>query len=151
MDETEIRRGSCHCGGVAFEVRSKTPQVTFCHCEDCRKTTGHFHAAVGIKIKNFTLTKDETLKWYASSQGTRRGFCDTCGGNLFWQRDNKEFMSVQAGMFDMPTKLTGGRHIFVASKGDYYELNDDLPKVDNGRCMQPSKPIGLSHLGQRCM
>lgn len=130
MSNPDVRRGSCHCGGVAFEVRSANPALVFCHCEDCRKTTGHFHAAVGIKRDNFTLTKQDTLKWYASSEGTRRGFCNTCGGNLFWERVEKPYISIQAGMFDVPTGLAGGRHIFVASKSDYYEIKDDLPKVD---------------------
>lgn len=128
----EVLKGSCHCGGVAFEVRSTNREVTFCHCVDCRKTTGHFHAAIGIKEKNFKLTKDETLKWYVSSEKVKRGFCDNCGGNLFWQREGTEteFISVQAGMFDTPTGLTGGRHVFVGEKSDYYEIADDLPKVD---------------------
>ena len=132
MSNPDTRQGSCHCGGVAFEVRSDVPDVTFCHCVDCRKTTGHFHAAIGIKEKNFKLTKDETLKWYPSSEKVKRGFCERCGGNLFWQREGTEteFISVQAGMFDQPTGLTGGRHIFVAEKGDYYDIADDLPKVD---------------------
>lgn len=130
MSNPEVRTGSCLCGGVAFEVHGDVPDVTFCHCEDCRRTTGHFHAAVGIPEEHFTLTSDETLKWYASSDHARRGFCDRCGGNLFWQWIGKPFMSVQAGMFDLPTELKGGRHIFVASKGDYYEIADDLPKVD---------------------
>lgn len=130
--EQQTRHGSCLCGGVAFEVRSEARPVTFCHCEDCRKTTGHFHAAIGVKKENFTLTKDETLKWYASSEEVRRGFCDRCGGNLFWQREGTETesISVQAGMFDVPTGLEGGRHIFVGSKSDYYEITDNLPKVE---------------------
>lgn len=128
--EREVRKGSCHCGGVAFEARSTNREVTFCHCEDCRKTTGHFHAGLDIKEKNFSLTKDETLKWYPSSEKVRRGFCDRCGGNLFWQRAGTDFISIQAGMFDMPSGLSGGRHIFVGEKGDYYNIADDLPKVD---------------------
>lgn len=126
----EIRKGSCHCGGVAFEVRSDVPDVTFCHCVDCRKTTGHFHAAVGIKRENFSLTKEDTLQWYVSSDRARRGFCSNCGGNLFWERLDGPQIGVQAGMFDAPTGLIGGRHIFVAEKGDYYDICDDLPKVD---------------------
>lgn len=131
-DGREVMKGSCHCGGVAFEVRSTNRDVTFCHCVDCRKTTGHFHAALGIKEKNFALTNEETLKWYASSEKVKRGFCERCGGNLFWQREGTEteHISVQAGMFDMPSGLKGGRHIFVAEKGDYYDISDDLPKVD---------------------
>ncbi len=32
------------------------------------------------------------------------------------------------GAFDPPTSTSLERHIFVAEKGDYYELTDDLPQ-----------------------
>lgn len=129
-DKPVTGKGACHCGGVAFEVRCSNPNLVFCHCEDCRKTTGHVHAAIGMKAKNMTLTKDSTLVWYESTKGTQRGFCSTCGGNLFWKRDDKPFISVQAGMLDQPTGLSGGKHYFVGEKGDYYDITDDLPQVD---------------------
>jgi len=33
-----------------------------------------------------------------------------------------------AGTLDAPTGITVERHIFVADKSDYYELNDSAPK-----------------------
>jgi hypothetical protein len=32
------------------------------------------------------------------------------------------------GAFDTPTSTHLEKHIFVAEKGDYYEISDDLPK-----------------------
>jgi hypothetical protein len=32
------------------------------------------------------------------------------------------------GAFDTPTQTTLGVHIFVAGKGDYYEIADGLPQ-----------------------
>lgn len=32
------------------------------------------------------------------------------------------------GAFDTPTGLQLARHIFVADKGDYYDITDDLPQ-----------------------
>lgn len=38
------------------------------------------------------------------------------------------FMAVAMGAFDAPTETHLEKHIFVAEKGDYYELNDGLPQ-----------------------
>ena len=35
-----------------------------------------------------------------------------------------------AGSFDNPSGLAGQAHIFVADKGDYYEIKDDLPRYE---------------------
>jgi hypothetical protein len=39
-------------------------------------------------------------------------------------------VSVLAGSFDRPSGLEGASHIFVADKGDYYEITDGLPQQD---------------------
>ena len=58
----------------------------------------------------------------------RRGFCRVCGSALFWKRNKSEKTSVMAGAFDQPSGLKGEHHTFVDDKGDYYEINDDLPR-----------------------
>jgi hypothetical protein len=37
-------------------------------------------------------------------------------------------MSLEAGTLDSPTRARLSKHIFVADKGDFYEISDDLPK-----------------------
>jgi hypothetical protein len=58
----------------------------------------------------------------------RRGFCATCGSNLFWDAGT-ERVSIFAGTLDAPTGLRLAGHIFCADKGDYYELADGLPQA----------------------
>lgn len=79
---------------------------------------------------NMTLTSSETLVWYKSSDTAERGFCGTCGGNLFWKQFGRDDISITAGTLDAPTRLAVQEHIFVADKADYYPINDDLPKKD---------------------
>ena len=57
----------------------------------------------------------------------RRGFCNKCGGNLFWERVESASISVMAGTLDGPSGLVIDRHIYVADKGDYYAIPDDVP------------------------
>ena len=58
----------------------------------------------------------------------RRGFCRQCGSLLFWQAHDEDTLNVSLGAFDGPTGLTMQNHIFVADKGDYYDIADGLPQ-----------------------
>lgn len=76
------------------------------------------------------MTKDDGLRWYQSSDTVRRGFCGTCGSFLFWDPADEDKLSVSMGILDAPTGARLSKHIFVASKGDYYDLQDGLPQSD---------------------
>ena len=120
--------GGCLCGGVRYRVDGRLEDVGACHCSQCRKTTGHYFAATSCKRSALTLESDETLAWYRSSAGARRGFCSRCGASLFWERIEGDKVDILAGTLDQPTGLTMTDHIYVADKGDYYEIDDGLPQ-----------------------
>ncbi|MEL7466007.1 MAG: GFA family protein [Pseudomonadota bacterium] len=122
--------GSCLCGGVAYEVEGTLREVVACHCEQCRKTSGHHVAATQAPIAAVTITADETLTWYRSSDEAERGFCARCGGNVFWCQIGSDRISIMAGTFDDTSGLTLGRHIFVKDKADYVTLPVDAPTFD---------------------
>jgi hypothetical protein len=69
-----------------------------------------------------------TPRWYASSAEARRGFCGTCGSVLFWKAQGEDMISFALGALETPTGLALETHIFVADKGDYYEIADGLPQ-----------------------
>ena len=119
---SETHRGSCLCGGVRYEVAGPLRPVVACHCSQCRKTTGHYVTATRAPAAALNLTSSETLTWFRSSPEAERGFCGRCGSNLFWRRDGSDGISIWAGSLDGPTGLRIERHIFAASKGDYYEI-----------------------------
>ena len=76
------------------------------------------------------IVRDEGLTWYRSSDFAQRGFCSRCGSSLFYQIDDKDATGVAAGALDGTTGLTTGKHIFVADKGDYYQIADAAPQID---------------------
>jgi hypothetical protein len=41
-------------------------------------------------------------------------------------------VAIAAGCLDQTAGLRVGKHIFVADKGDYYEIPDDAPKFLKG-------------------
>ena len=130
MDEPASRTaaGGCLCGAVRYEVRGLLRDVVACHCRQCRKTSGHFVCATRCAEGDLALVVDRGLTWYESSPTARRGFCRICGGNLFWKPEAGGSISIMAGTLDGPTGLSISRHIFVADKGDYYEIGDGKPQ-----------------------
>ena len=118
--------GGCLCGAVAYELRGPLRPVVNCHCGQCRRTHGHIGAYTNLPRARLSLTETRGLKWYASSDVARRGFCGTCGASLFWDRLESDAISVAAGTLDAPSGLTTAADIFVADKGDYYELPEGL-------------------------
>lgn len=124
--------GGCHCGAVRYTVTGPMRDVIYCHCTQCRKQTGHFVAATRVADDALAITGSDELTWYAASPDARRGFCRHCGSLLFWKREASDMTSIMAGSMDLPTGLVASHHIFVAHKGDYYEIADGLP-VFGGR------------------
>ena len=127
---SEKRTGSCLCGGVAYEVTGPMREIVGCHCEQCRKTSGHHVAATNVARTDLRLTRDETLTWYHASDAARRGFCNRCGGNLFWERLEGETISIFAGTLDDTSGLPFKRHIFVKDKAAYMQPPDDAEVFD---------------------
>jgi hypothetical protein len=120
--------GSCLCGAVKYQVTGALRPVVACHCGQCQKTSGHHVAATSAKREDFKLLEERGLKWFSSTVGIRRGFCQQCGGNLFWDKAELPSISIFAGTLDQPSGLQLVEHIYVEAKADYYEITDGLPQ-----------------------
>ncbi len=123
-------KGSCLCGGVIFEVRGKSSDVSFCHCKQCRTWHGNYAGYTGCDISDLVFVSDRNLTWYHSSDVARRGFCKECGSSLFWDRIGTAGIGIAAGCLENPTGLKGSDHIFTGSAGDYYTIDDGLPQFE---------------------
>lgn len=118
------KTGGCLCGAVTYTVTGPMRPVVNCHCVQCRKTSGHYVAATSAPRENVAIEGEVT--WYQSSDTAKRGFCGKCGSSLFWDGGNN--LSIHAGTLDGDSGLQSRVHIYVADKGDYYEIVDDLPQ-----------------------
>ncbi|RLK00565.1 GFA family protein [Ruegeria conchae] len=123
-----MHTGSCLCGAVAFVVDGDLTPPNACHCGQCRKQSGHLWASTVTHQDNLNFTASETLGWYRASDIAKRGFCRACGSFLFWQHNDEDTIAISVGSLDEPTGLKLAQHIFVADKGDYYDIKDDLPQ-----------------------
>lgn len=118
------RTGSCLCGAVRYEVAGMMRPSVACHCSQCRKTSGHYWSATQVDDGQLVIHGGESLRWYRSSPQAERGFCTRCGSSLFWRMEGEGRTSIGSGTLDLPTGLTTAKHIFVADKSDYYEIED---------------------------
>lgn len=128
-------RGSCLCGGVAFEVTGPMRPVILCHCTQCRKQSGHVWAASNVPEAALRLVRADTLAWYAASDQARRGFCTGCGAFLFWQARGSDTISFAAGAMDGPTGLKVAEEWYLEDAGDYYNGEGGTAGVLHGACL----------------
>ena len=122
-------KGSCNCRGVSFTVKNGGQSVSACHCGQCRKQSGHYWASGYSEVENFTIEGE--VRWFEASATAKRGFCPSCGCFLFWKAHDENAMSFSLGAIDGPTGLKLQKHIFVADKGDYYDIADDVPQREH--------------------
>ena len=47
---------------------------------------------------------------------------------MFWDPIGRDRIAIAMGAFESPTGTRLGKHIFVADKGDYYDIADGLPQ-----------------------
>lgn len=126
-----MHKGSCLCGAVQINVQDELSQPNACHCTACRKQSGHFGASVDVPRSALSVIGEEHVRWYRSSEKVRRGFCSICGATLFWDPIHRDWTAVAMGVFDGRTDTNLSMHIFVAEKGDYYTIDDGLPKNEH--------------------
>ena len=126
-----MHKGSCLCGAVKFEVIGELGSPDACHCTQCRKWTGHFLTSSDVPRSALTVFGAKSVTWYHSSEKVKRGFCTKCGASLFFDpldQNKHNWIGISMGAFDTPTETMLDHHIFVAEKGDYYEITDGLPQ-----------------------
>ncbi len=121
----ELHSGGCACGAVRYQTEGGLRPVIACHCEQCRRTSGHFVAATAVRRERFEFKCDDGLAWFAAVEGYRRGFCKQCGSSLFFEDINGDRISIAAGSLDDASGLRIAAHIFTAEAASYYDLPEN--------------------------
>lgn len=120
-------KGSCICGQVSFIVDGDLNPAIACHCQQCRKGSGHYVVATAASRDAISVAGE--VRWYAYKPGILRGFCATCGSQLFWNNEKDNTLSIMMAALDTPTGLTIEGHIYTDEKGDYYDIPPELPSA----------------------
>jgi hypothetical protein len=125
-------KGSCLCGGVAFEMTGTPVRVLHCHCSRCRKVRGTAHATnMVVPLDGVRFVRGEDLLTaYKAPEAKRFGhvFCRVCGSSMPRFDEALGFAIVPMGSFDDDPGMRPQGHIFVDSKAAWDEIHDDLPR-----------------------
>lgn len=132
-----VATGGCACEGVRYRIdNAELRSVSNCHCEPCRRITGHFMAATAAPAESVSFVQDATLSWYDSTPTVQYGFCRTCGSTLFWRAADKPgHLSIAAGTLDPPTGLRTNLALFGDAASDYHRLDPDVETVGGDRSL----------------
>ena len=105
--------GGCLCGAVRFRASGAPKWTIWCHCQSCRKHSGAPAAAfAAFDETDVEVTSGEITK-FASSPGTRRGFCSMCGSTLTCEGDRTPGeLHFHIGAFDRPEALPPMAEVF---------------------------------------
>lgn len=123
--------GSCLCGAVVFEITGEIKNIIYCHCSKCRKAQGSAFATNGnLDKKHFNIIRGkEKLTEYKVSQDENKFFCKKCGSPIMSENNlTPSFVRVRLGTIEGEIKERPEAHIFVSSKANWEEIQDELPK-----------------------
>ena len=136
-------RGSCLCGGIAFEVSGPRSDIAFCHCSLCRKRSGVGSVAtVNVDFDKMKWISGERLVTvWVRHTGATTVFCRVCGSPAPEADDAKTFYRIPVGLFDGDPPLGILDHIFVGSKASWEIIADGAPQYDE---MGPRSPRNKS-------
>ena len=131
-------RGSCLCGGVAFEIEGDLTPIQFCHAVRCRKASGAAAApemlapAGGLRfVRGEELVRHYEAPLLEAPPAYRRAFCGTCGSPLPEGIEGTPFVSLNPGVLDDDPGTRPFRHAFVGQKALWHEIADALPQFEH--------------------
>ncbi len=124
--------GKCLCGKISYTCEGEPVFAGNCHCTACKKSSGSgsaptiFFAAEHISIVG-EATYFESMG--ASGQIVSRGFCPTCGSQLFGKPAVMPGMiAIRAGTLDDPSMYKPQVNIFTSCAESWEVMDDNLPQ-----------------------
>ncbi|WP_047866302.1 GFA family protein [Rubrobacter aplysinae] len=121
--------GRCLCGSFHFVAHGEPLTCVYCHCVDCRISSGApVSALVGYDAEKVEYTGDEPKK-YQSSETVTRAFCGTCGGTVSYEDELLPGeIYLHAGLFDEPDRLAPTVHSWHSQAVSWLSIDDGLPR-----------------------
>ncbi|MEZ5798979.1 MAG: GFA family protein [Paracoccaceae bacterium] len=121
--------GRCLCGAVTYRCTAAPLWQAHCHCESCRRATASaFTSYFGIRDGAWGWTGAPPAT-YASSPGTFRDFCPTCGTQMTYRSDRFPGEThFFAATLDQPQAYRPTVHVHTDEQLPWIHLADGLPR-----------------------
>lgn len=122
--------GGCYCGAIRYQVDGKPNYVSYCHCDDCRKSTGAPVVVYSVYLPEQVHFTDGERKIYESTPGINRTFCPDCGTPLSYEAKWQGQMVIGffVGTLDNPELFPPERHVFDIDRVSWFDVADHLPR-----------------------
>jgi hypothetical protein len=130
--------GSCLCNGVQFRIEGELAPIQICHCTQCRKAQGTpFVSNTPVSTDAFRLVSgQDLLSEFESSPGKKRVFCKKCGSPIYSYKDTLPgVVRIRAGLLNEPLNTKAVAHFHVASKVNWWPINDSLPQYSDSQVL----------------
>ncbi len=120
--------GSCLCGSVKFEMDDSFQSFYWCHCTECRKSSGTAH------VSNL-FTAPDNIQWIEGiseinrfdlpGQDFSNAFCRQCGSNVPYVSKSGTALIVPAGSLDQTPSSKPPKNIYWSERADWYDSGVD--------------------------
>ena len=133
-----VARGGCRCGAVKVRATGSPTVVLYCHCRDCRRSSGApVSLFAGYRAEQVELPGGRP-KGYESSPGVYRSFCGTCGTPISFEDERlpgETFLPV--GIFDDPEAFEPEEHEWWSRRLRWFDVQDGLPRHEESSILRP--------------
>ena len=121
--------GGCQCGAVRYTITGAPLLAAICHCVMCRRA----HSAPAVAWAMFQATQvsfgNAEPKEFASSAEAKRGFCSTCGTQVYFTADFiPNLIDIPMGSLDYPESIKPTLHYWHSKHLSWAEFADNLPR-----------------------
>ena len=121
--------GKCLCGAVSYTINKNQQEVGACHCTSCQAWSGGAFIGIQAGADEATLTGEEHLTIFKSSEWAERAFCSKCGSSVFYRVTAPGPMQGEfhfgAGTLTDWSGLSMTEEIFIDRKPDAYAFEGE--------------------------
>ena len=132
-------KGKCICEEVTFDVELENHKISACHCSICRKQTSGIIMTMNIKPGTLKFIMSESLSIYKSSSWGERGFCKTCGTNLFWRTQDHSYCNINVFSLELEkieNNIEFTQELFIDKKPNFYSFCNETKKLTEAEIIE---------------
>jgi hypothetical protein len=127
MNDTPLKyEGGCLCGAVRYAFRGKPLYTANCHCRSCQRAIGAgFVTWTAVKKESFEVTKGD-IKYFETSPGMYRGFCNQCGSSLEGHGDDWDEFYITSVSLDDLDIVKPVTNVYLDHKQPWVKIDETL-------------------------